>query len=78
MEKKLHKSKMWDQNTNTVILNLKTDIICTLFIMDYEASVTDSVFSRQAAGKTQKPWTQSWLVESIKVLEQSVSYTAML
>lgn len=47
-------------------------------MMDYEASVTDSVFSRQAAGKTQKPWTQSWLVESIKVLEQSVSYTAML
>lgn len=53
----------------------KQILFWTLFTMDYEASIIDSMFPRKASGKTQKP--QSW-IESAKILAQSVSYTATL
>ena len=47
---------MWDQKTNTIILNLKKQILFwTPFMMGDEASIADSKFPSRAPGKTQKP-----------------------
>lgn len=58
MEKKLHKSKMWDQKNQYNNFEPKNHVLFwTQFMMDDEASIPDSKFPGWASDKTQKPKT---------------------